>query len=105
MSNAQEKPATGATRRTRKPGQAAEKQKPIAYVNWRLPDADGETVIRSTRGFSLFDNEYLTLEDKALVQLAKDNGGTVIVQAEFRITVAQEKPETLDTSKVQLVQK
>ncbi|RLB94660.1 MAG: hypothetical protein DRH26_00465 [Deltaproteobacteria bacterium] len=80
-----------------------EKQKAVAFVNWSIKDEDGENILRSTRGFSLYDNEYLTLEEKALIQLAKDNDGSASVVAELRIVIAQEKPESLDISKIKLV--
>lgn len=82
---------------------AKEKAKAVAFVNWRIADEDGETLLRSTKGFSLFDNEYLTLEEKALIQLARDNGGSATVKAELRIVIHQDKPETLDISKISLV--
>lgn len=82
---------------------ANEKAKAVAFVNWRIADEQGETLLRSTRGFSLFDNEYLTLEEKALIQLAKDNGGSATVKAELRVVIHQDKPETLDISKISLV--
>jgi hypothetical protein len=82
-----------------------EKAKAIAFVNWRIADADDNTLLRSTKGFSLFDNEYLTLEEKALVKLAKDNGGSATVMAELKIVIHQDKPESLDISKIQLVPK
>lgn len=82
---------------------ASAKAKAVAFVNWRIPNADGETLLRSTKGFSLFDNEYLTLEEKALIQLAKDNGGSATVMCEMRIVIHQDKPESLDTSKITLI--
>lgn len=94
-----------ATRNTNRRPVAKEKQKAVAFVNWRINDEDGEAILRSTKGFSLFDNEYLTLEEKALIQLAKDNGGSATVVAEMRIVIAQEKPESLDTSRIKLVSK
>ena len=98
MSNAAEnKPAV-----TRRTPAAKEKQKPIAFINWRIadPNDDSKHLLRSTRGFSMFDNEFLTLEDKALIQLAKDNDGVAVVNAELRIVIAQDKPESLDISKI-----
>ena len=88
-----------------KPVVASPKQKALAYVNWAINDDEGNPILRSVRGFALFDNDYLTLEDKALIQLAADNGGSAIVNAELRIIIAQEKPEKLDISKIQLVKK
>lgn len=104
MENTATKPVPAATRNTVKTSVAAkEKQKAIAYVNWRIADDNDETLLRSSKGFPIFDNEYLTLEDKALVELAKNNGGTATVVAELRIIIAQDKPEMLDISKIKLV--
>ena len=91
----------------KKPVEAKEKQKALAYVNWSIPSAvKGEKdLLRSSRGFPLFDNKYLTLEEKALIQLATDNDGTAIIAVEMRIIIAQEKPESLDISKIKLVTK
>lgn len=80
-----------------------EKAKAVAFVNWRIANDEGETLLRSTKGFSLFDNEYLTLEEKALIELARKNGGSATVKAELRIVIHQDKPETLDISKISLV--
>lgn len=84
-------------------GAAVKKDKAVAFVNWKIADADGETLLRSSKGFSLFDNEYLTLEEKALIALAKNNGGRATVVAELTIVISHEKPESLDISKIQLV--
>jgi len=89
---------------TKKPV-AKEKQKPVAFINWQINDEDGETILRSSRGFSLFDNEYLTLEDKALIELAQNNDGEAIIMAELRVVIAKEKPTKLDTSKIKLVKR
>jgi hypothetical protein len=82
---------------------AKDKAKAVAFVNWRIADEAGETLLRSTKGFSLFDNEYLTLEEKALINLAKNNGGSATVKAELRIVIHADKPETLDISKISLI--
>lgn len=79
------------------------KAKAVAFVNWRIANDEGETILRSTKGFSLFDNEYLTLEEKALINLAKSNGGSATVKAELRIVIHQDKPESLDISKITLI--
>jgi len=89
----------------KRPVAQKEKQKAVAFVNWRVADDQDETLLRSTKGFSLFDNEFLTLEEKALIQLAKDNGGSAIINAELRIVIASERPESLDTSRIKLVVK
>ena len=111
MANQSSKPATTpaapvATRNAgKRPVAQKEKQKAIAFFNWRVADDQDETLLRSTKGFPMFDNEFLTLEEKALIQLAKDNGGSAIINAELRIVIAQDKPESLDTSKIKLVVK
>ena len=82
-----------------------EKQKAVAFVNWSINGSDGKVALRSNKGFPLYENEFITLEEKALVELAKNNGGTAVVMAELRIVIAQERPEHLDISKIQLVAK
>ncbi|MCK5914769.1 MAG: hypothetical protein KAG92_01415 [Deltaproteobacteria bacterium] len=89
--------------RTKKTKAASEKQKPVAYVNWAIRDENGDPILKSNRGFSLFDNEYLTLEEKALIELATDNDGVAVVMAELRIIIAAEKPDHLDISRIKLV--
>ena len=86
-----------------KPAPAKDKAKAIAFVNWRIANDEGETLLRSTKGFSLFDNEYLTLEEKALINLAKSNGGSATVKAELRIVIHQDRPEQLDISKITVI--
>lgn len=94
------KPVPAATRRPAGAPVQKEKAKVLAFVNWRIADEQGETLLRSTKGFSLLDNEYLTLEDKALIELAQNNGGSVVVAAELRVVLHQERPERLDISKI-----
>jgi hypothetical protein len=101
MSNPALKPAP--QKSTPKAVPAKEKAKAIAFVNWRIANEAGETILRSSKGFSLFDNEYLTLEDKALIALATQNGGSATVNAELRIVIHHDKPESLDVSKIKLV--
>ena len=98
------KPAAAATRSSKAPVEK-EKQKAIAFVNWRIADEEGETLLRSSKGFPIFDNEYCSLEEKALIELAKENDGTATVVAELRIIIAHDKPERLDISKIKLVPK
>jgi hypothetical protein len=82
------------------------KDKVLAFVNWSIVDPDtGETLLRSNRGFSIIDNKYLTLEDKALVQLATDNDGVAVVNAQLRIVIHHERPESLDVSKIKVIKK
>lgn len=89
-----------------KPVLAKDKAKPIAFINWAIKNAAGEVVLKSSKGFSLFDNEYLTLEERTLVDLAKDNDGVAtIAGVELRVVLAVEKPTTLSTAGIQLVKK
>lgn len=84
---------------------ATEKAKPIGYVNWAVLGADGKPVLRSNRGFSVFDNEHCTLEEKALIELAKQHGGTATVNATITIIVAKDKPTTIDVSAIPVIPK
>jgi hypothetical protein len=88
-----------------KPALAKEKTKVLAFVNWEIVDDEGNAVLRSNRGFSLLDNEYLTLEDKALIQLATENDGSAMVNARLRIVLHHEKPAQLDISKITVIKK
>jgi hypothetical protein len=99
------KPAAVRRNSNKAPVAVKEKQKPLAFVNWRIADSEDETLLRSSKGFTIFDNEYTTLEDHALVELAEANGGTAIVQAELRIILHQDKPEKLDISKIPVIKK
>lgn len=85
------------------PVATAAKAKAVAFVNWRIADEQGETLLRSSKGFSLFDNAYLTLEEKALIELARANGGSATVKAELRIVIHADKPDSLDISKIALI--
>jgi hypothetical protein len=99
---------SSATGPMRAPKQNTEKQKAKAFVNYRIPDPNNpeENLLRSSKGFPVYDNQYTTLEEKALIELAEANGGTAVIMAELRIVIAQEKPERLDISAMQeLVQK
>jgi len=86
-----------------KPVKSVKKNKVLAYVNWSILDESGESLLKSSRGFPIFDNEYLSLEDKALIQLATGNDGIATVNAQLKVIVAQEKPESLDISRIKLV--
>jgi len=98
--------APAATRTANKPVPAAtkEKQKSVRHsLIGAFADEAGETVLRSSKGFPIFENEFLTLEEKALLQLARENNGTAVVVAELRIILAHDKPESLDISRIKLV--
>ena len=84
-----------ATRKPRKSEKA--KAKCLGFVNWKVGN------IKSRRGFGLFDNEYLTKEDQLLLDLAKDNGGSVTVVAEIRVTLNDDTPKELDLDSIQIV--
>lgn len=82
-----------------------ERAKPIGYVNWNIVDAAGQSLLKSNRGFSVFDNEHATIEEKALVELAKQHGGTATVQATLTIIVAKDKPTSIDVSAIPVLAK
>lgn len=91
---------------TNKPVVTKEKDKVLAFVNWAIVDPDtGEILLRSNKGFSIMDNKYKTIEDDALINLAKENGGTAVVNAQLRIVIHQERPESLDISKIKVIKK
>lgn len=75
-----------------------EKQKPIGYVNFNIVDENGQSVMRSNRGFSVFDNEHCTKEERALIDLAKQSGGKVTLRAELIVIEAKETPTEVDLS-------
>ena len=83
-------------------------EKPVveAFVNFTIYGADGKTIVlRSNRGFPITNSEKypMSLEDKALVELARSNGGTAIIQnVEFRVVIHAEKPASLDTTGIVL---
>lgn len=83
----------------------AEKAKPIGYVNWSVLGADGKSVLRSNRGFSIFDNEHCTLEEKALIELAKNHGGSATVNATITVIVAKDKPTSIDVTAIPVISK
>ena len=82
---------------------AGEKAKPIGYVNWSVLGAEGAVVLRSNRGFSVFDNEHCSVEEKALIELAKAHGGTATVSATLTIIVAKDKPTSIDVSAIPVI--
>jgi len=66
-----------------------EKSEVLGYVNWQIGN------VKSSRGFPIFDNQYLTKKEEALLKLAADNGGSVRVKAELFITVANNNDESI----------
>lgn len=73
------------------------KDRAIAFVNWTVGG------IRSSKGFALYDNQYTTTEEAALVELAKKHGGTVRVMAELRIIISGDKPESYDIDSIEVL--
>jgi len=63
-------------------------KKPVAaFVNWTLPLADGR-ILRSNRGFAIFQNsKYPNKNEDILLDLVRNNGGTVTVMMECKITL------------------
>lgn len=92
--------------RPNKPVPAKEKQKAIAFFNWEITNEDGtQTLMRSSKGFSIFDNEFKTREEDALVKLAEQNDGSVLIaNCRIRIVLNQEKGE-IDTSALSIIPK
>lgn len=100
MANPAKKPVVAGAKKP-----VAEKQKAEAFVNWSIVDENGESVLRSSKGFPIFANEYKTLEEDALVRLAEKHGGSVTVNAQLRIMIRTEKPDQLDISGIAVVTK
>lgn len=65
----------------------------VAFVNWTI-----QGKLKSTKGFSLFDNEHTTKSDKQLIELAKKHNGSVKVIAELNIVINK----AVDTEDVDL---
>lgn len=92
---------------------AAEKARPIAYCNWVLAGADGKPllkadgtpVLKSIRGFSIFDNEHCSLEEKALHRLAVAHGGEAEILVVMRVIVAKERPSEIDITDIPVMAK
>ena len=84
---------------TRKPRKTTDKVKAkcLGFINWSIGN------IKSRKGFGLYENDYLTKEDQILLDLAKENGGSVTVMAELRITLNNDTPKELDLSQVQII--
>lgn len=91
-------PAPAAARRAPKGKPAAEKQKPIGYVNWVVVDSNGDALLHSSKGFPLFDNEYLTRAERDLFNAAQANDGSVVLNAQLRISVARDETDRPDIS-------
>lgn len=75
-----------------------EKDRAVAFVNWSVGS------IRSSKGFALYDNQYTTAEEAALVALAKKHGGSVRVKAEFRIILHNDAPKTFDLDSIEVIE-
>lgn len=96
---------TAATRRSNKPVAVKEKQKPVAYVNWSVQDNKGNVVLRSSKGFPLFDNEYLTRAERDLIEASKSHDGSVVLNAELRVSMARDENDRPDLSKAIVTKK
>lgn len=80
--------------RSKAPKPAKEKAKAKAFFNWTIFNKDGsKTVLRSGKGFAMFENEYSTREEKALIDLAQKSadGSVVINNCQIRIVLNQER--------------
>ena len=76
------------------------KDKAVAFVNWTVGS------IHSSKGFPVFDNQYTTKEEQALVDLARKHGGSVKVRAELRIVLntANERPEEYNIDDIEIIE-
>ena len=74
-----------------------ETNKAVAFVNWQVGN------VKSQKGFRIFDNEYTTRAEQALVELAKKHGGSVKVKAELHIVVANEEVEDYDLDSIEVI--
>jgi hypothetical protein len=74
-----------------------EKQQAVGFINWR------STGLNPKKGFPLYDNEYTSEEERALLELAKRHGGTISLNAVFTVRVATEKPE-IDLDAIELIE-
>jgi hypothetical protein len=91
---------------TKKPVPAKAKQKAAGFVNWSVFDPDtGEEVLRSRTGFRIFLNEHCTIQEKALLDIAKANDGNATLVAELRVIVAQDRPDVIDIAGIKVKQK
>ena len=82
----------------------------LAFCNWRIPKGKQGSAsfednhVKSTKGFVLKDDKYLTKPERALYDIAVANGGSAVVMIEMRIQVAEERTdEPIDVSGVKLV--
>jgi hypothetical protein len=82
----------------RAPAAVKEKAKPVAYVNWAVKNANGEALLHSSKGFPLFENDYLTRAEKDLIAAAKANDGSVVLNAELRVSIARDANDRPDIS-------
>ena len=104
------KAESGATKSASKAARPAkEKAKALGYVNWEIPNPKSTPenplppIMRSRQGFTVLDNEFATLEERELINLAVKNGGQARLMAIFRVIEAKEKPTEIDTSEIPLL--
>jgi hypothetical protein len=65
-----------------------EKQKAVAFVNWKIPLNNGGEY-RSSRGFPIFQNPEFrpNIQEDYLVDLAKRHGGTVELTMRVKVSI------------------
>lgn len=83
----------------------SESNKATAFVNWQLPLADG-SFLKASRGFAIFQNpKFPNRHEDILVNLAKQNGGSVEVMLKCRIMVNNgPNLDEFDLSQVAVIQ-
>lgn len=82
----------------------AEKKRAKGFVNWEIQDANGEVILKSTKGYALFDSkEYpISKADAILLRKAEESGGRVTIPMQVTVVVngPQEKAEDFDLGKL-----
>jgi len=71
----------------------AEKQQASAFVNWAIPQANGE-MYKGGKGFAIYDNDYTSRQERTLIALAEKHGGSV--ELTMKVTVVLNKPVEVD---------
>lgn len=87
----------GKIARTKAAKPAKEKQRAVAFRNWRIVDENGDVKHYGSKGDSIFDNEYMSKEDRKFVEMAKARGGEVTINhVQFVIRLNKEQTELSD---------
>lgn len=69
------------------------KNRAAAFMNWKLKRNDG-TYYRADSGFPIFQNpEFPKPSEDLLIDLAKQNGGTVRLMMEVQIVINDDTPK------------